>query len=1639
MDKDSDNRVLAQGTYRDALNILVTNSEQDDSGTVQKSLSNKRLTNINFGANPECIGTYADEFRDKLYAWVVSDTGSFLYEWDNPSQSASIVLQDTRALIDRVFNLKRGNFVTGIGKIQSEDINNELLLWTDDNMQPCCINIERAKLYGANNFTEEAILLIKKPPRFEPEVQLTFTGGLENFIKEEFLTFTYRYKYLDGEYSAFSGFTTYNFAPGEFNLDYLTVENLGMVNNFNALRILFNTGESQVTDIQLIVKKSNSNVPYIIETFNKLAEGWSDDQEQSFIFSNNKTLVPLPESELFRLYDNVPLKAKAGTLIGNKWILGNYVEGYNLINSFGQKVKMDYTLDIISNDVSGELIPFTYGVGPVPPPIVIDFSSVELKEGSRITFYFNQAGVYYIIPGFPIIRGSFAGTFPFILNDDYDTIEDLVASPDFVSFLVGLNNAFTAGYLVTPPDGATLTSSTPYIFSATGNVLTITGPTLTYTLPDTSTEEYRWGFFEDSTIRYSEFAVTSSVKTNRSYEIGIIYLDKYDRSTTVLTSATNTIYVPQTLSIFQNKIKVTLNHLPPTFADRYKIVVKQKTLDYYTVYAVLFYEDGPYRWVRLDGANKDKVKKDDILVLKADLSGPRSDVFEVAVIDIISQPSNFISGNVDVDDNEIIEESGLYMKIKSSNINMETTGETFFTYNGPTIPSISDAPSTVGPVVSTLDTTSGNYVDIPILAGSRINISITLTDNDNRYNIEPLSFNQSFISQNEYTSFENWFNTEFPGLGAMDSYVNLTVSRDANNGIILSALKDPFFFGKITLNLTVQLTEALVIFETQPIVADIDIFYETGETFEIIDGFHQADLQNQTSVLPAIIESDFFNCYVFGNGAESYRVKDLINKNYLNIDLKPTAASIEEYKEIRRYADLTYSEAYIESSGINGLNEYNLSLANYKELDKAGGFIQILHSRERDVVVLQEEQASKVLFDKNAIYTALGNPAITSTPGVLGEQILYKGNYGISRNPESFAADDMGRLYYSNVKKGVVLRLSLDGVERIIYGMKDYFRDLFRTNMNAAIKGGVDPYHGTYNITIGEEPEQRPLFQCGSQQIKSNISVVYSYELRLNDLGGDVVIQYNITGNVTIQAVFNGTTYVASNVTGSGSLSFERDSLVENIVVITVTPISSLVSYTLTNICPTGTALKIIHIVLNDSTDLGLTMQNRYRWGGSAFYTTNDEFDAIPISRFQTFDGIEGTGQFPSNGSLVTIQAFKDSINSGRFSLDECNRLGYLVTDTLYTEADINTILGLATFPTVTVSSGESTETAGTSFVFSRTDPDEILYMLWDYTERKPEVNDDSASVSQGGSVIIDVLANDPVSPAAVVSIVTTPINGIVTVNLDKTITYQHNGSEVFDDSFIYRVTDGGCFADATVFITVGVSCSEGISASGSTGIYTMLINVGTDIGYTGIIFNSFGIPDRAQIYYDDILVVDSLYTGDSLAAGPPVSYPGLLGPHLALPVFEYDGAAFVATGDTEDIDVIQADIVDNTTTPINGNRTLLFNKTTTTPTVIRVVVTGPVDSTAWDIDGVCPVAEEDLVAGEDKFVWGFFNLANQDSNTTSMGLFLGTSPVKFYTNALGDTNFTQLGWSATNKYINDGVTHWELDINGNILSSGPV
>jgi hypothetical protein len=251
----------------------------------------------------------------------------------------------------------------------------------------------------------------------------------------------------------------------------------------------------------------------------------------------------------------------------------------------------------------------------------------------------------------------------------------------------------------------------------------------------------------------------------------------------------------------------------------------------------------------------------------------------------------------------------------------------------------------------------------------------------------------------------------------------------------------------------------------------IEINYTTS-TATIPGGVSDNNIdKNQSGVLnQAVVQlnnignkNSDYNAYCYGNGVESNRILDGFNEPWLKYSLRASGV-IEDYEEQIKDTSVTYSGLYRWDSSINRLNEFNLSLANFKNLDKNFGTVQKLYARTTDLVVLHQDKITSVLYGKNLLVDAVGGGSVASVPEVLGTQIALPYEFGISSNPESFAVWS-DRMYFSDAKRGVVLQMQGDQVMQISrMGMSDYFRDLLASTPNMAKLGAYDPYNHNYVI-----------------------------------------------------------------------------------------------------------------------------------------------------------------------------------------------------------------------------------------------------------------------------------------------------------------------------------------------------------------------------------------------------------------------------------------------------------------------------------------------------------------------------------------------------------------------------------------------
>ena len=193
--------------------------------------------------------------------------------------------------------------------------------------------------------------------------------------------------------------------------------------------------------------------------------------------------------------------------------------------------------------------------------------------------------------------------------------------------------------------------------------------------------------------------------------------------------------------------------------------------------------------------------------------------------------------------------------------------------------------------------------------------------------------------------------------------------------------------------------------------------------------------------------------------------------NNTSVDYGAKAYLVEKTNEASVLGSgLIYSGIYNSRTDINNTNQFPVGEEITRGLDPSNGTIQKLYAENTNLTIFQENKVSSALIDKDAIYSAEGAALTTSGAQVIGQVQAYGGEYGISKNPESFAVYGY-RKYFVDKNRNAVLRLSRDGITEIsAYGMKDFFRDNLITLDTSTAKGkavgGYDVHNKNYVVSI---------------------------------------------------------------------------------------------------------------------------------------------------------------------------------------------------------------------------------------------------------------------------------------------------------------------------------------------------------------------------------------------------------------------------------------------------------------------------------------------------------------------------------------------------------------------------------------------
>ena len=423
MNKDLDSRLLPSGEYRDGQNIQVSKSEGEDVGALENAVGNlpaettsgpNSVDNVDFSVlsglssgTLKSIGIYADTNTSNIFVFLTNFTEqSDIFPSVSYSPTAENYIYSYSTLNGNVTKIAQGaflNFSTS-NPIYGINLLEELLFWTDNRNQPRSIDISMSAngtyytsedlisvstynpyqvidLYYQDTVTTPAIPYYATS--MQDVVSSTFPNGVANtyynpdwpgdpdYLKDKFVSFSYRFKFRSGEYSIMAPFTQEAFIPkqdgyflgdgpsgGDEAETYRSTIVRFMENKVNSVGLYIPlpfaandlSNSLNVEAIEVLYKESDSlNVKILdsvtFDVFSKLQNGNTNTTSTYlYDYQSRKPYKTLPESEIIRVYDKVPVRAFGQEVIGNRIVYSNFQDKHT------PPASIDYDVAVTTKD-----------------------------------------------------------------------------------------------------------------------------------------------------------------------------------------------------------------------------------------------------------------------------------------------------------------------------------------------------------------------------------------------------------------------------------------------------------------------------------------------------------------------------------------------------------------------------------------------------------------------------------------------------------------------------------------------------------------------------------------------------------------------------------------------------------------------------------------------------------------------------------------------------------------------------------------------------------------------------------------------------------------------------------------------------------------------------------------------------------------------------------------------------------------------------------------------------------------------------------------------------------------------------------------------------------------------------------------
>lgn len=1024
MNKDLDYRLIPEGEYITAQNIQITKSEGSDVGVVQNIKGNSlTYTTSLFDTTYKCIGSFFDEKEDRVFLFVTDndqDHRILLFDTNQPTQAPATIVSGV------FLNFDQDKLITGVNLVE------DLLFWTDDLNEPRRININKAINDNSYYSNDYQISVAKIAPYKAPSIQMYRDENIDSkFIEDKFVRFSYRLKYEEDEYSVFAPFSQVAF---QLHLDGSSTPN-------NKLTESQEEKAFEYTELKDFKNGANKvEITVTLPNYEVLTGVDNQAKIENYLSSNKHGVTHV--DIIYKQSDSIQVKIVDTIALSD----------------------IPYTdITITDNGLDPQYIQYTYTYNSTIPKITISNDQVTRVYDNVPLLAKSQEVV-----GNRLVYGNYVENIDAPSKLDFTvSYEDVNSPSDYIHLSLKQKREYSVGIILSDRYGRT----SPVILAIDGSssvsvafdtVNSFDIKSLTITFNSTVGISSQWESYS-VVVKQSEQeyynVYTSGLSSYRDSSFATIFssnINKVPRTSDTINADTEISNSNQQLYVkLENQSYVTS---PVENKTGTTINVVEFSVNYggssSWVFNVRLATD--YEEYTSGGYNGQVFNVDAVSPL---LGGGTANItsVEVFVDGIICSPG--LHYNTTLSGSNIVSIS--FVNEYTQPLGREIRIYKVVQYQG----SAGDSGTAIIKAINggitgfygggSGATETGNNSILPVY--------IYTGDNET-----PL------YSSSEYTINQVQEGTDLLsviGIGTIDKFNEIPDyfidTSNTLNGYGFYKVENNYLLASISGQYGITLggdqliaenkINQLAVLETKPFESSIDIYYETS-TNDLISNIVDGEK----------IYIKYFNTVIVKNQDESWHIEESRIKgsfNGVSIDYGVQAFITDsDYKQKRRYNSLIYSGLYNPRTGTNNTNQFSIAEISSKSLDPQNGSIQKLFAEDDNLTVFQEEKTSWIAIDKDVLYTAEGEPQVIASSKVLGQVVPYAGNYGVGTHPESFAYY-AGRKYFACANKGVILRLSRDGMTEISnYGMRSYFRNILK--QNSRIYGSWDIHNKTYNLSI---------------------------------------------------------------------------------------------------------------------------------------------------------------------------------------------------------------------------------------------------------------------------------------------------------------------------------------------------------------------------------------------------------------------------------------------------------------------------------------------------------------------------------------------------------------------------------------------